>query len=358
MKSLFSDGGSRKKARSIALANFTRQVKLFHSLVENENVQENLVTPQYEKVVAGWERLESTQDSFLGKTALEPHCLAFLNEPEERYSSVMSRYSQFLERTRTHEQSVASENAEQMRLLEISTKKQTALEEEQERKRRSEVELRENFQSVWAEFLSAIETFGRVNRQFQVSVGGASDQGILLEWQKVETDYNGLKDRMVHVTGIYHGFDLADIKDTFLENVGVYMEVRQWFLGRQVEALLNTSGGGASVGAVASKVSNATKKEAVRLPSFKGDEKSSPYLKFPVWKKQWDCLITEYEEKWRAGLLWDHIDEVARSKFVGWETDYAEAIKRLERFYGNPLKVVSCVMKEVSSQSYIAEGDY
>ena len=352
-----------KKARSIALANFTRQVKLFHSLVEQENVQEKLVTPQYEKVVAGWERLESTQDSFLGKTAIdienEPHGLAFLNEPEERYSSVMSRYSQFLERTRTHEQSVASENAEQMRLLEISTKKQTALEEEQERKRRSEVELRENFQSVWAEFLSAIETFGRVNRQFQVSVGGASDQGILSEWQKVETDYNGLKDRMVHVTGIYHGFDLAEIKDTFLENVeGVYMEVRQWFLGRQVEAVLNTSGGGASVGAVASKVSNATKKEAVRLPSFKGDEKSSPYLKFPVWKKQWDCLITEYEEKWRAGLLWDHIDEVARSKFVGWETDYAEAIKRLERFYGNPLKVVSCVMKEVSSQSYIAEGDY
>ena len=198
-----------------------------------------------------------------------------------------------------------------------------------------------------------------VNCQFQVSVGGASDQGILLEWQKVETDYNGLKDRMVHVTGIYHGFDLAEIKDTFLENVeGVYMEVRQWFLGRQVEALLNTSGGGASVGAVASKVSNATKKEAVRLPSFKGDEKSSPYLKFPVWKKQWDCLITEYEEKWRAGLLWDHIDEVARSKFDGWETDYAEAIKRLEQFYGNPLKVVSCVMKEVSSQSYIAEGDY
>ena len=66
----------------------------------------------------------------------------------------------------------------------------------------------------------------------------------------------------------------------------------------------------------------------------------------------------EYDERWRSGLLWDHIDEAARSKFIGWETDYGEAMKRLDRFYGDPLKVVSCVMKEVMSQSVIVEGDY
>ena len=101
-----------------------------------------------------------------------------------------------------------------------------------------------------------------------------------------------------------------------------------------------------------------TKKEAVKLPSFSGDERYSPYLKFPVWKKQWEIIISEYDEKWRSGLLWDHLDDVAREKYVGWETDYKEAMKRLERCYADPKKVISCVMKEVLSVSLISDGDY
>ena len=43
---------------------------------------------------------------------------------------------------------------------------------------------------------------------------------------------------------------------------------------------------------------------------------------------------------------------------MGWETDYKEAMERLKRFYGDPVKVISCVMKEIMSQQLINYGEY
>ena len=57
-------------------------------------------------------------------------------------------------------------------------------------------------------------------------------------------------------------------------------------------------------------------------------------------------------------MLYNHLDDKARGKFVGYETDYVEAFKRLDQFYGDPLKIIQCVMKEVSSPCEIVEGDY
>ena len=120
---------------TVALANFTRQVNFFHSLAEKENAQECLVTSQYEKVVTCWEKLEAAQDCFLEKSAIDiesdPDGLVFLNEPEGRYLSVTSRYSEFLDRNRTNEHLLATEQAKELQQLEISTRKQTALDEEQ-----------------------------------------------------------------------------------------------------------------------------------------------------------------------------------------------------------------------------------
>ena len=52
------------------------------------------------------------------------------------------------------------------------------------------------------------------------------------------------------------------------------------------------------------------------------------------------------------------LDEVAKSKFIGYERDYDEMMRQLEAFYGDPLEVIECVMKEVASPSAILEGDY
>ena len=45
------------------------------------------------------------------------------------------------------------------------------------------------------------------------------------------------------------------------------------------------SSGGSSSEGVDSSFSGSTKKELAMLPSFEADEKKSPYLQFPVWKK-------------------------------------------------------------------------
>ena len=96
----------------------------------------------------------------------------------------------------------------------------------------------------------------------------------------------------------------------------------------------------------------------MKLPIFEGVAKSSPFLKFPVWIERWEKLIDQYDEVWRPSILLDHLDDAAREKFVGYESNYAEAMNRLKKFYGDPQKVVACVMKEVLSPSDIKCGDY
>ena len=55
-------------------------------------------------------------------------------------------------------------------------------------------------------------------------------------------------------------------------------------------------------------------------------------------------------------MLMGHLDDAAKAKFVGYETNYSEAIQRLDAFYGDPVKVVSCINKEVMSPKSNAEG--
>ena len=69
-------------------------------------------------------------------------------------------------------------------------------------------------------------------------------------------------------------------------------------------------------------------------------------------------MIEDYEEKWRSGLLFSHLDDTARQKFIGYETNYDEAMNRLNQFYGDPSKIVTCVMREVTAPRIIMEGDY
>ena len=100
--------------------------------------------------------------------------------------------------------------------------------------------------------------------------------------------------------------------------------------------------------------SNTTRKEPVNLPEFK----SGPYLQYPTWRKQWDLLVVEYPERWRSSVLNKKVDSEARKQYVGFETDYEEAMRRLDAFYGNPQKVIDCVMDEVVSPQAMIEGDY
>ena len=54
---------------------------------------------------------------------------------------------------------------------------------------------------------------------------------------------------------------------------------------------------------------------------FEGAVKSSPFLKFPVWIERWEKLIDQYDEVWKPSILLDHLDDAAREKFVGYESN-------------------------------------
>lgn len=132
-------------------------------------------------------------------------------------------------------------------------------------------------------------------------------------------------------------------QDSFLNNVQIpFAKTHKWFLTQLKDStVVNLSTPKES----SSPLSSNTKKEAVTLPSFQGDLPSSPspFLAYPVWLNRWNTLIAKYGEKWRIHFLLDRIDDAAWLKIVGCEQDYAGAMKILESFDGDPLKIITVV---------------
>ena len=344
-----------KKMRSHALANFTRAVNTFNNLVDAKSYS-NVVIPQFEKVQIYWEKLESAHESFIEKTDIdidaEDDGLKYLDEPGERHAALLLKYSMYSGGVKDEEKTAAEVIQREKRQADEEVRKAQVEESKIAENERISEEKRNEFTSTKAEFIAAAEAFERLNVSLKGTLENVSSVDKRAELQKVETEFSSLKKRIIHLTGISGANDIQDAKDKFAVVEKLFVDTRKQMLSELKDTPLNSGGESSSMS------SKSTKNEKVKLPSFKGDDRMSPFLKFPVWKEQWDLLIGDHEEKWWPTLLWDHIDDTARSKFVGWESSYKEAIKRLQRFYGDPLKVVACVMNEVRAPRPIPDGDY
>ena len=93
------------------------------------------------------------------------------------------------------------------------------------------------------------------------------------------------------------------------------------------------------------------------LPQFSGEEKTA-FLQYPIWKKQWSSHITEYESKYRATMLLNHLDAKAKEQIVGFETEYEQAILKLERYYNDPKKLIKACLDEIRGHTNIGAYDY
>ena len=93
------------------------------------------------------------------------------------------------------------------------------------------------------------------------------------------------------------------------------------------------------------------------LPKFSGDEKTA-YLKYSVWRKQWESHIVDYEEKHRSTMLLTHLDEKAKKRIIGLENDYDKAMAALDRYYSNHYKIIGACMKEIKALPEIMPRDY
>ena len=277
--------------------------------------------------------------------------LSYLDEPGEGHTTALVKFSGYLKGQDESEMVKAERKAEVDRLLVEERNKREAKEKKDAEMLRVKEELERRFQSRKLEVDAAIESFNRMAVGLKKTLEDVSDASKYSELKKTELDFKNLKEKYLEFIGIDGTQDTKDIQEKFaVQAEKMFIDTQAWLLS-QLKDVSITSGG-------SSGSSSSTKKEAVKLPRFQGDEKMMPFLKFPIWLSQWNTLIEEYDEKWRSGLLFEHLDESARLKFVGYETDYPEAMVRLNKFYGDPLKVVSCVMKEVMGPRAMSEGDY
>ena len=326
--------------RGQALGNLTRSIKKLNEHIGIPS-PESIVTPLYEKMMNCWEKLEEAQDSFILVTdidvATDPDGEAYLTEPETRHSDAMKKYTEYL-RSQANNEKTEQKTAED------------AVKESQTAAIRAELDAKHA--SAEAELKALVDSFNRVNVNFADSLKEVSDQDKRKGYERLEVEFGVLKSKLVELRSMDPSKLLLDLTESFKEVETIYTSSRQQLLTQLKDS--KTSGGVASNSAS----SSTTKKETVKLPEFSGEDAKNPYLEFPIWLQQWNALINDYDQKVRSRLLCQHVDTAAKKTFVGFENDYNKAMEKLENFYGNPLKVVGCVVEEVMSQTFISDGDY
>ena len=345
-----------KKLRASAKGKFTRQEKHLTELLDDVNSAKVIVTPQFDKFVDCWNKLEDAQDAFIAVTEInveeDADGIKYLDDISARYRALVKRYAEFLKKANTSDQEELQKIEESARASEetsrkqIETEKRSAEEEFQKQQRDA------NFLSIKAELETSIDSFKTLTAGLKDSVTNSSDSLKRQELGKVDNEFTSLKGQLAKLAGVDSTKDISEIKKKFVDDAeSTFLDFHK-AVAKDIKDTVTSGGSSAS--------DKSTKKEVVKLPKFVGDESSSPspFLTFPIWLKQWKGMITDYDEKYRDRMLCDHIDATACSKFVGFESDYEEAMKRLEQFYGDSSKVVKCVMTEVKSQDSIADEDY
>ena len=339
-----------KKRRTVALGTFTRNENNLNAMIEDASPK-HIVTPQYEKVQACWNKLEEVHDAYIESVEgdITDEDLNKLDEPNVRYRAVVKRYSDFLkisdnvERTDLQQKEKENRDAEEVIRKQVATEKKMA-EEDQYKE-----EIAAKFKSAKAELETGIDAFNRFVKSMKDAVVDVTDSVKRSELGKVEAEFKELKSQLVKLTGIDVNEDTADMNVKFVDVAEkAYLDFHKLVTSELTDTHSSTSGGSNSL----------SKRELVDLPSFQGDEKASPFVKFPIWKKQWDTQILDYEPRYHWRMLDKHLDDAARAKFIGYEGKYEEAMKRLSQYYGDRQKVVKHVLQEVMSPIQISEGDY
>ena len=350
-----------KKERTIALSNFTRNLNSLNTMITN-SAQTSIVVEQFNKFKGCWDKLEAAHDAFISVTDIDIETdkdgLSYIDAPNDKFNAAVQYYSDFLKTANDNEQLQSRANENATREAEVETRKQleATVKDEEERVRLEH--LKEKFISTETGLSTSIDSFNRMIVSVTNSLDDASVSYKQKEWTRAEKEFEKLRTELSKLAGIDFRQDMTAINKTFLDKADTpFIALQKLMIVQLKDAPVLQK----PVETVAPPKHSNTKQESVGLPEFKGEEKGkelSPYLKYPVWRKQWDVLILGYDEDWRSSILNQKLDDAARNTFVGYENDYNEAMKRLDKFYGNTSKVVECVMKEVCSPREIVEGDY
>ena len=354
---------AEKNRRTVSKSNLTRNINKLNKILDAEASIE-LVKEQFNKVRDCYNKLEQAHDEFLLATDVDidsdPAGIAYMNEPDMSYETVLERYAKY-------EKLVSEQQVTQSRLLEDENlERERKAREDQERieKEASDAKRKEDaerqFENAKSQLTSCIAAFNKLTVDVNGSIANISSTDQRNEWTRVESEFSSLKEQFTNLLGIDHSLDVAEISKTFEDDAEqAFLNTRKVVLPLLKDVFPTSGGSSASDhSSTSTNSSSHVRRELVGLPEFEGKEESSPYLRFPIWKQQWDVLIQGYEDNFRATLLLKNTDQAAQRRFIGFETKYEEAMARLVAYYGVPNKVVACVMGEVNSQLEIEEGDY
>ena len=268
-----------KKNRTQALSKFSRNLKSFTKLLE-DNSPKSLVVPQFEVVNSCWKVLEDVHDEYLGETDddIEEGVaggVSYLDGPGERRTTALLAYSAYLKAADQSEDDAAKQKAHEAReLADVRQEKEAkALQAAEEAKLKAE--LSRQFGSLKLEVETGIVCFSQLARGLLESLDGASEEVQRSEWLKAESEFSKLKDKQLQLASLEtDGQDVTDVKKKFEEDAAVaFLNLQKWVLPQLTvsTAVVKTSGGSSS---------STTRRERVSLPEFKGDIKASPFLKY------------------------------------------------------------------------------
>ena len=348
---------AEKRKRATAKGKFTRQETHLRGLIDVV-ADKSIVAPAYEKFVACWNQLEEAHEEFLAVSEdivveTDDDGDKYLEDLSQRYGTLVKLYAGYLKTSGETDRANQKEADEGARAVEEASRKQIEAERKAADAEQQKQQQDRLFNSSKAELDAGIDTFKGLALGLKDSISNSSDSIKLHELKNVEIEFNSLKDQLVKLAGVDDTKDTQDIRKKFLDDAeSAYVDFKNCVVKDIKDVPSKTSGGSDS--------SFLTKKEPVKLPDFAGDEKSypSPFLTFPIWLKQWKGMIVDYEEKFRDRLLWDKLDSVARARIAGFETNYEEALKHLEQYYGDTTKVVKCVVKQIRDPDSISENNY
>ena len=295
---------SAKINRKNKLAAFTRKQKRLQALLDGNSIDASL-KDGYAEVVAAYEVLEKAHEDL---------CLVLDEDHADADASYLDDPSDVLVQMQLKVDKLIQDREQSKKVTELEMEKQS------------------QFDSSLAALKVNIQNFGHPSTSLtQLSNAKTiSFADMRQELEKLENSLSKLQEEKAKVVSLDPEADLTAVQEQF--NSLVVDEVErckrvalQYLKDAPAEPVTTSEAVNSGGSGIRATGFSTTKRETVMLPKFSGEEKTC-FLKYPVWKQQWDSHITEYEPKYRATMLLNHLDDKALTQIIGLENDYGKAI--------------------------------
>ena len=361
-----------KTARGRKQGNFTRKQNHVTALIDGKADSE-VLKQEYDDLKKVYTELEKAHDVYVAAADDEGIAIEdedYLDDIAKTLSEIHVKISTAIDvnkkaaEAQSRKEKIEDDERDRKQKIEDDERdrKQKIEDDERDRKKKEEDEDKEKTRQVNAfitAFKSKVSAFGKPSVTFtQLVADEVSFADMRSELAKIELMYKNLVEDKAKALGMNPSGDPTKDNEDFKTTVTEELERAKGIALRYLKdaptptvapTIVDPTGRGGGF--------SSTKKEAITLPKFSGDEKTA-FLKYPIWRDLWNKLIVEYEEKHRAGLLLNHIDHDVLKKIIGVEREYNAAMSKIDKYYGDPGKVVNACLSEIKAHPRVQGFDY